>query len=399
MYNSDIIKNRNILYLDTFNFGASHEMFNAALLSMCSQVGNDVICKCSESNYNSISKVISINDFENIKYKKVFVFPGQSKISILLRYYISVFYTILYLVTSPKGYFVVIPYNNVFALKSINRLNSIFNRRIIIFCHNEMEALVSDVNVKGILSKFLYSRCINFFLANNVHLNKNLYFSVLGDKILHNLKSIIDDIKIKNFVSIDHPYIFNNQFDCLKTLPNKIIKIGTIGTLCQPKGGDFLLELAEKIPMEIKTKIKIYHIGRILYPIETINAAGINTLTNGGFLSREDYDRNISELDYILFFYDNRNYKVTASGAIMDAISHGIPIISLGNDYFEYIFEKFGSFGFLKTSVDEIVKLLSCIIEDNIVASFQVNTIRKNLSPEAIAFQFSKSLDLFEILS
>jgi len=394
MLNDNKTNKRSIVYLDTFNSGASHEMFNASLLLMCSEVADHVTCRCSKSNFKAIEDVLN-KSLDNVTFKSVFVISGESKFSILSRYIFAAITILYYLLRSSSTCDIIIPYNNVFALNQVNRFNKILNRKIIIFCHNEMEALASDANVKGKLSKLLYKRCRNFFKDSKI--DKNILFSVMGDKILLNLSKIVSMDKIKHFVSIDHPYIFNELQFQKKVLTNNLIRIGTIGTLCEARGGDSFIRLASIMPNKVKEIIQLSHIGRIMYPLDIIVKAQITVFTATNFLSREMYNRKIQELDYILFFYDKSNYKVTASGAIMDAIAMGIPIISLKNDYFEYVFDKFGSFGFLMESVDEMINLFQDISLNNLSNSFDLESIRNEMTPEAISTQLMNALNSLEL--
>jgi hypothetical protein len=40
--------------------------------------------------------------------------------------------------------------------------------------------------------------------------------------------------------------------------------------------------------------------------------------------------------------YDTNGYKLTASGSILEAIWNEKPIIALSNEYFKYLFDKYG---------------------------------------------------------
>ena len=79
-------------------------------------------------------------------------------------------------------------------------------------------------------------------------------------------------------------------------------------------------------------------------------------------LPRNIFENKIKELDYLLFFYDEDTYKLTASGALFDALLFEKPSIYLSNDYFD---DAIGnrSIGYRCSSVDEMVKTVEKIIE------------------------------------
>lgn len=63
-------------------------------------------------------------------------------------------------------------------------------------------------------------------------------------------------------------------------------------------------------------------------------------------------------LDYILLLYPADTYRLIASGAVLDCIRFRKPVLALATEYFRYLFDKFGRFGYLADSVDELTELL-----------------------------------------
>ena len=101
----------------------------------------------------------------------------------------------------------------------------------------------------------------------------------------------------------------------------------------------------------------------------------------------------IDQLDFILFFYNSETYRLTASGTIFDAISRKKPIIALRNDYFEYIFNKFGSIGYLVDSIEEMATLIQHIHSNKeIQQEFDFDEIQNMMSTENITRDFTYKL-------
>lgn len=291
---------------------------------------------------------------------------------------------------------VVMPFNNLFGLKAINGLAKLLPRHILICCHGEMEAIASDINSKGLLSKILHRRCIKFFLNPKVAIAGGIRFAVLGDSIRNNLEQYINGPKMARFVSLDHPYIFSDrppiQTHKATTIP---LRVGTAGAISRSKGVDGLIAYA-KACREKGLNVSIRHTGRIFEAESELVQLAVDLPATHGELSRSQYDERLSALDYMLFFYNPHGYKITASGAIMDALAIRKPIIALRNDYFEYLFEKFGAFGYLVDDVDQMVETTARILSGVPNEEFDFDSIRDRLSPDCVLTQFGAIINQME---
>ena len=115
-----------------------------------------------------------------------------------------------------------------------------------------------------------------------------------------------------------------------------------------------------KIDLLNRKDISILIIGRILCDFKIFQEEGIGLPDDLGqsFLNRDEFNEKISSLDYVLYLYPVNTYKYTASGSLMDSINIERPIISFKNDYFKYIFDKFGQLGFLVNDTHEMILLI-----------------------------------------
>ncbi|MDL1914022.1 MAG: glycosyltransferase family 4 protein [Bergeyella sp.] len=95
------------------------------------------------------------------------------------------------------------------------------------------------------------------------------------------------------------------------------------------------------------------------------------------YLSRKEFNEGVEKLDFILFFYDNEQYRLTASGAIFDAIEHEKVIIAIRNDYFEEIFQKCGDLGFLCKDDTEVFEIVNKILGNELDYSHVYENIRR----------------------
>ena len=74
----------------------------------------------------------------------------------------------------------------------------------------------------------------------------------------------------------------------------------------------------------------------------------------GAYLSKEEYERFISNMDYLYYPYPSDCFKLTASGAIFESIVNKKPALMYSNSYFKYLNQKYGRFGYF---IDEFVSL------------------------------------------
>ena len=71
----------------------------------------------------------------------------------------------------------------------------------------------------------------------------------------------------------------------------------------------------------------------------------------------------------------------------MDALFMEKSIIVLRNNYFEYMFEKYGEFGVLLNSIDEMAELIKELTEWKPLQVFDFKKIKNQLQPETIALE------------
>ena len=383
-----------IQYIDSFAWGTAHEMFNASILWMCTQIPcSQVICRATKSNIHSMERLLESAHLDTHKVitRPIPTVGGRGRLPLLIRYLLGTIQLCWHLVFSVRTQdIVLLPFNNLFALKGINFLSKLLSRRVLIFCHGELEFVVSQVNKQGLLSRILSHRCLRFFTNPRTHISHSLFFSVLGNHIRHNLKNILPPSFSGHLFSMAHPYLFFKSSEHARH-PHKKLSIGTCGTMTLSKGALVMAQFAAKC-RDRHLDIDIYHVGSVLSGLDEMLQAGIHIPSAERALSREAYDEKVNQLDYLLFFYDPNSYQITASGAVMDAIALQKPIIALRNDYFQYLFDTFGPFGILDNSVDAMVEHISQICEGRLLISCDFRHIQEQLSPQSLLPEFEQIL-------
>lgn len=372
---------KTLYYIDTCIYGQMHEMFNAALLKAYSYVFTRIECRANHSNSDCIRRILSgKHAINNIIYKNVFVWP-DTWIFPQLRYLFGALLCLWYTFSTPRNAIVVIPYNNPMSIRALNFFNKIFKRRILIYCHGELGAL-DKLHIKRFSGSWFIR---DFFMDTKMCLANNLYFSVIGDGIFKNLIHYLPQSKLKHFVVTDHPYIFYQ--DISPAPAGETLNIGTVGILNYGKGQKKFVEFLKQIPSECRCKVNLSVCGYVAQDVGELSKLQVEVPKQGRaiFEDRDIFEREICKLNYILFFHGNDMYKLAASGVIMDAIANRRPIIGLHNDYFDYLFNKVGHFGFLAYDTLGMVETLCRIEKGEVKTDFDFETIQYKLSPEYIA--------------
>ncbi len=374
-YNMD---NRAIL-IDTFAVYGFHEVFNSSILIEASKTYHEVIYYGTKSSITNLQKNVVSYNIDNVKFRFLPQIHGGLFIQLFIRYIISAIFTLLLIAQKHEGDLVILN-NNPF----LSVLYPIIRRKIVIFCHGEMELL--EKNNIGKFAK-LQAYMLRFSFINRT-LRDNIRFVVLGDSILVYLKNIIPLGNYKRFCSMDHPYIFNNDDDVRVDRINDEIKIGIVGITTPSKG---LMELNLLLDKK-NPKIHFYHIGKISDVDGALRKKGLYVVKRDAAnnLSRIEYNSWIRRMDYLLFLYPSDNYRLTASGAIFESFSNFKPMICLSNNYFDYIFGKAGDIGYLFNSVDEMICFLSNFCFDKRRYESQIDSLRRGRALFSVESQVSK---------
>ncbi len=185
---------------------------------------------------------------------------------------------------------------------------------------------------------------------------ENQKFLVLGESIRTEVLKYINFIK-NDLISIPHPYqMISTKIE--KKLSPKIV-MGMIGSFSNEKRSELIYELENRIKQERIQNLELLLVGATQNNLETHAETNVKIWGNGtNKLDEKEYNSGIKLLDYILFFWPNDSYKMTASGAVLDAIAHRKPIIAIKTSYLQWVFETVGDIGFLCETFEELVDIV-----------------------------------------
>ena len=345
-----------IVLIDSFATYGFHEIFNASILLEASRTYESVVYHGTKSAILNLKKILACYNINNVSFSNLPQIHGKSIFSLLIRYLIATFLCI-YLLNRNRRNKIIIMNNNPF----LSVFYSLIRQKVTIFCHGELELL--DTIEMGKFAKLQSCLLKKAFFKNKM--KDNMTFVVLGDSILNNLGKILPKENFKRFVSMDHPYIFHESPSQVRNTNESLIKIGIVGITTLSKG----LKELECLLNHPMPNICIYHIGKIADEGDLLKHKGLYIVKRdkNNNLPREEYVKWINKMDYLLYLYPPTNYRLTASGAIFESFSNLKPIISLSNDYFNYIVRKTGDIGYIFDTIDEIVHFLKdfCFNKDD----------------------------------
>lgn len=386
-------KMETLVYIDTHSHHTMHEQFNASLLAMCAQVCERVEYRSGRSSRQRVYKLLD-HDTDcrrKIHWKHIRVWGGGfSRTANIMRLLFSAFQNVRTVVCASSKQTLVFNYNNLFSLFAVNWLCRILKRRVVIFCHGEMEMILESNGSGGFFVRIQRRLAKRFFLSPRRR--SRLHFAVMGDSILGHIRAAVAPGLADRFVSVDHSYIFGSARP--KTRPGSPLEIGTVGVLTHAKGYDTLCAIAKRL--KTAEGIRLSVTGRIFADAAQLESLGVDLPENKGArpLEDEEFAERIDRLDYILFLYPPDSYRMIASGAVMDAVEKARPILSLRNDYFTYLFSKYGAFGLLAEDTEELIGMIERIGRGELECpTVDFDALRSKMSPVSLSAGLRSALD------
>lgn len=347
--------------IDPLSYSTVHETFNSALLYMCSRIFESLSLRCSYSSYCNVTALAKRNDpsfeFKSENYKPIKVVESDDPISNILRYFLGGFIGFFHYLFTPKSIYQIYPNSNPVLLLPLVLFNRVLKKSVAIFFHGEL--CLFERSPRPYKPSFYYKYTYEL-IFKYLFVGDTTTLFVLGDSILKNLQPYLSEKNKKRFFSIEHPYYFNNIKKETTEKTTGKLRIGTVGVLTYTKGLGALLELSEKID---PNKVDLVVVGRVMKHVEYDSYPNIRFLArNRGFIPREEYEKEIAELDYVLFLYPKDSYRLIASGAVFDAIDMKKPIIGIMNNNFKSILKC--PIGYLSDDLSGVLETINDMVDN-----------------------------------
>jgi hypothetical protein len=345
---------KQITIIDVCNEKYRHEVVNMSFLMMLSDHYESICYLAKKSSIENIQKLLNECNFQtdNIEFRS----RNFSYIKFFAKF--AIFNSIMesfwnlwsYIFYSKKSD-VFFNNNPLFAILFFHLISKFSSRKIFILCHSELEILplknAKRTNkIMQIYFKFIFCK---------LNLSKNIHFILLSENSREYFKTLINPCNKEQIHSIEHPRIRPEiDFDGRK-ISTYDKKVGIISDINTFRGLDNLNKLLSKIQFQ---NLNIYAISRINgnnFPCNNFILLNKNRVN----IDNKEYTAYIKQMDATLFIYNVGSYKLTVSGSVLESVWHLKPIIALKNEYFSYLFNRYGEMGTLCNSIDEIIDVLN----------------------------------------
>lgn len=372
--------------IDAYSCGSYHEVVNQGYLMMVSQLYDEVIYiaeKKSISNLRSLLDACHV-DCSNVFFvEKTFWFPKfkSAGLSYLLKLIIVSFLNYYYYIKSSKDEDVFYNNNLFFALALISSFSFWKKNHVYLMCHNEMEMIDEKKRNTGVMKiwgcflKIMLSKCV---------INKKIKLLLLSPKMVDYVKGFVSTKNFSQIDWIDHCYIRpKNEIVVEQKLNSGSLKIGIPGAITETRG---LRQLKKILKRVNNSNIKLHATSFVAGIRDSANFECLNK--KGGLLPFSEYNAYIQQMDVLVLFYEVGSYKLTASGAILEAIWNLKPVFALKNDYFDYLFQRFGRIGRLFEGEDELADALINLKQEELNKfRLSLQRAKESLHPDCVKLQ------------
>ena len=368
--------------IDVYSRGHYHEVINVAYLMMIASLYDRVTYIAADSACLTLRQMLASLSFDvsNITFhEKAFSEAEVKKVSAnkfgeRLKYSWLKYY---YYMQQPAGTDVFYNNNLFLAITLLTWFSWGKKNRIFSLMHSEME-VINPAEAKR------FSKKVSAWYFGQVfrhsRLPERFCFILLSDVMKQYFLRFTSPKNAARIQSIDHAYIRpDNPRRGTLSLPVSIrqqgVKIGLPSILNLDHGLDFFRQILETTSLSV---VIFYAISLVSEPLHAENFVNLNR--DGRLMAYDTYNAYLSCMDLLLFPYASNSYKLTASGAFLEAIWNGIPVIALHNQYFDSLFARFGEMGFLFDDKESLITFLSGI--DTTQPTFQqkISTFRKNMA-------------------
>lgn len=364
-----------ILISEVVHNGEVHLEFNSSLVEIISKVYGDQIVFRSEKEHaasvkkkltNSVSvELITYDAYYNrdsYSWRKRIIGECKEILKSLKVGRANKVHLYVWSCLFPTGHF----------LLCLITLFSLKKEKHLIVLHGELEMLKKANRRKS----EIFLGCI---LQSAIRISpERIKYLVLGDIIKTHLSTYFSNRILKRVISILHPYVYP-QFVTNSICSGQPLIFCSIGTQMLAKNSHYIFELADHFKLAGQHQLVVFKtLGKVLPEINKYKNNNVQHLYAQDFVPQEKFDIEIKKNDFVLFFYDNNSYQLCASGAVFEAIKYNLPIVSIYNDYFGWLFNKYGDMGFLCTNVEEMKLLIEKISTGSLER--EIGMIKNNIT-------------------
>lgn len=375
--------------IDPYSHGNYHEVINQSYIMMIASLYNHVTYIADVSSCDCLKNLMDecSFDYSNVTFiEKNFSYchTGWHGLDYLIKMLAVGSLDYYYYMKTPKDADVFYNNNIYVGISLISKFSFGKKNRIFDLCHNEMENIIKNKNSS--IPMRLFSCYLRYIFMKTL-LPERFRFILLSSEMVIYFTRFVSLHNRDKIVSIDHAYIRPVNKIVIRKKSNDVIRIGIPGAITPSRGLNILKEIMNGLQ---NVKIKIYALSFVTGEIVGDNFMELNK--TGKLMPFKEYNANVQKMDIMLFLYEKNSYKLTASGAILEAIWNEKPIIALENQYFRYLFNKFGELGILCQSIEELISVINKINDCKDLDKYLANIkfAKEQLLPSKVKLQLKK---------
>lgn len=360
-----------IYFIDQTSEEEHHLVFNSSMVKVIHRAFPDeAICYYGlASSIMSVRSMLSADetvatDFINIRHGKIYT---NNKILKALNYIRKELFRVRSFIKilnrSNKNDWIILSITTFTSFLWFKILKVFYKTNTIAVLHGEVTFLYKATSSLERLDAFAHKLIFNIKAPG-------FYYLVLN-KIEKQILVQDGYLKSSEVLEIEHPFSNLQDKEIRNHLSDSCVSIGHLGTLEKnTKNSHYLFLLAEKCKEEVMLgKLSFNSVGLMLPAVIPYKNKYVNVVVGNDddnrprYLPREEYEHNINQLDYSIFFYPPDEYIFRASGAIADTIAKCKPIICLQHPIFDYMFSNGGDIGFKCETLEEMTDLLKEMVQ------------------------------------
>ncbi len=355
------MKTETAYIIDMYSYGSYHEVINQSILMMVSNLYENVVYVAEKSSCENLKKLLEASDYDysNVCFREKRVFrvkkTGHPTIDYFIHILIRSILNFYHYMKTSKGCDVFYNNNIYFAAFFISFFSFGKSNRIFDICHNEMEE-IDEKHVSTNIGRFMHAYLHTFFCI--MRIGRRFKFILLSERMAEYFKSFIPERNHHAIDWIDHSYI-RAETENVKVDTSKLrqgLRIGIPGLISSSRG---LGELQVVLARLNNPDVNIYSISVVNGSIISPRFVELNQ--TGKLLPAAEYASYASKMDALILLYKLGSYRLTASGAILEAIWNEKPVFAIENEYFKYLFDKFGALGKLFRSAEDLSDYLNTL--------------------------------------
>jgi hypothetical protein len=175
------------------------------------------------------------------------------------------------------------------------------------------------------------------------------------------------------------------------------VRIGLVGQATRAKGIEPFLHIARDFKARHGSHVEFVLVGRAVAGSD-LSAFGIleDPVTTDP-LPRDEYLSRLAKLHYVFLPLQGQYYRLSASGALLDAITWLKPVIAMRLPIVEALFRRFGDIGYLCDDAQAMRDSLETAVTTLDAARYQrqveaMRTVRDSRSPAALAGDYRATM-------